>query len=244
MLCSLIVLGSLAFSLTYYRNDLRQLLRMFFLTAVLIGALLALRHSLGRARRRLGKWLSRAKEESKETVVEERPDLDRARDEALARAQRLHDEKAEDYESRVAGPRRVRKLEKNERKSIYFRGFGAHEGRTLGEASGGAGAGSCDQGAESRDGHVTDDDVIGEGDRSGRKVWLAVQLPTRTLRSQFHISQTMKVVYSWLEEEGEVLPGQVLITPHPRQLLDDRGRTLEDYGITMDTKLFLEELDD
>ena len=69
MLCSLIVLGSLAFSLTYYRNDLRQLLRMFFLTAVLIGALLALRHSLGRARRRLGKWLSRAKEESKETVV-------------------------------------------------------------------------------------------------------------------------------------------------------------------------------
>ena len=107
---------------------------------------------------------------------------------------------AEDYESRVAGPRRVRKLEKNERKSIYFRGFGAHEGRTLGEASGGAGAGSCDQGAgscdqgaESRDGHVTDDDVIGEGDRSGRKVWLAVQLATRTLRSQFHISQTMKV---------------------------------------------------
>ena len=93
----------------------------------------------------------------------------------------------------MAGPRRVRKLEKNERKSIYFRGFGAHEGRTLGEASGGAGAGSCDQGAESRDGHVADDDVIGEGDRSGRKVWLAVQLPTRTLRSQFHISQTMKV---------------------------------------------------
>ena len=44
-----------------------------------------------------------------------------------------------------------------------------------------------------RDGHVTDDDVIGEGDQSGRKVWLAVQLPTRTLRSQFHISQAMKV---------------------------------------------------
>ena len=52
------------------------------------------------------------------------------------------------------------------------------------------------------------------------------------------------MVYSWLEEEGEVLPGQVLITPHPRQLLDDWGRTLEDYGITMDTKLFLEELED
>ena len=72
----------------------------------------------------------------------------------------------------MAGPRRVRKLEKNERKSIYFRGFGAHEGRTLGGASGSTGAGSCDQGAVSRDGHVTDD-VIGEGDpdQGGRCGW-------------------------------------------------------------------------
>ena len=51
---------------------------------------------------------------------------------------------------------------------------------------------SSDQGAESHDSHVIDD-VISEGDQSGRKVWLAVQLPDRTLRRQFHITQTMKV---------------------------------------------------
>ena len=97
---------------------------------------------------------------------------------------------AVDYEARVAGPRRERKLEENERKMRYLRGFGKDEGRTVGY---GSGAGSCDQGAESHDSHVTDDDVIGEGDQSGRRVWLAVQLPTRTVHHQFHISQTMKV---------------------------------------------------
>ena len=88
----------------------------------------------------------------------------------------------------MAGPRRARKLEESERKNRYFRGFGSNEGRTVGVAS----SESHDQGAESRDSHVIDD-VISEGDQSGRKVWLAVQLPDRTLRRQFHITQTMKV---------------------------------------------------
>ena len=69
LLCTLVVVGSLALSLAYYRNDLRQLLRMFFLVAILIGALLVLRHSLGRARRRLSKWLTRDKKEERETIV-------------------------------------------------------------------------------------------------------------------------------------------------------------------------------
>ena len=69
LLCTLAVVGSLALSLAYYRDDLRQLLRMFFLAAVLIGALLVLRHSLRRVRRRLSKWLTRDKKEERETIV-------------------------------------------------------------------------------------------------------------------------------------------------------------------------------
>ena len=53
-----------------------------------------------------------------------------------------------------------------------------------------------------------------------------------------------QVVYRWLEREGEISPGQVLLTPHSRQLLDDRDLTLEDYGITMDTRLILEDIED
>ena len=53
-----------------------------------------------------------------------------------------------------------------------------------------------------------------------------------------------QVVYQWLKREGHDTRGHVLITPHPRHLLDDRGRTLQQYGITMDTKLILEELVD
>ena len=74
------------------------------------------------------------------------------------------------------------------------------------------------------------------------RIW-AIPSPFRT-SSNHTVSPHYKVVYSWLEREGVVSPSHVLITPHSRQLLDDRGRTLEEYGVTMDTKLVLEELED
>ena len=47
--------------------------------------------------------------------------------------------------------------------------------------------------SQSSDGdHMTDDDII-DGDQSGKLVWVAVRVRDRTVRSQFHISQTMKV---------------------------------------------------
>ena len=70
LLVSVAVVAALTLSLVYYRHDLRQLLRMLFLVSILFGALLAFRHSLGRARRRLRKWWSRGKED-RETVVGE-----------------------------------------------------------------------------------------------------------------------------------------------------------------------------
>lgn len=65
-LCTAAVATPLVFSLAYYRNDLRQLLRIFFLGIVLFGALLTLRHSLRRALLRLNGWLSRGKKEEEE----------------------------------------------------------------------------------------------------------------------------------------------------------------------------------
>ena len=52
------------------------------------------------------------------------------------------------------------------------------------------------------------------------------------------------MVYTWLESKGHTTRHHVLVTPHTRQLLNDKGRTLEEYGITMDTRLVLEEQDD
>ena len=47
-----------------------------------------------------------------------------------------------------------------------------------------------------------------------------------------------------MESQGVATHHQVLTMPHPRQLLDDRGCTLEECGITVDTRLVLEEKDD
>ena len=52
------------------------------------------------------------------------------------------------------------------------------------------------------------------------------------------------MVYKWAESQGVDTHCHVLTMPHPRQLLDDRGCTLEECGITMDTRLVLEEADD
>ena len=41
--------------------------------------------------------------------------------------------------------------------------------------------------------------------------------------------------------QGVATHHYVLTIPHPRQLLDDRECTLEKCGITMDTRLVLEE---
>ena len=132
---------------------------------------------------------------------------------------------AHDFERRVAGPRRERKLGEAERKMRHIRGFG-DDGEVLG---GQISPGGPDRGAsrllqsrgdqsqsvagsrdsrvtgsdqspvrsESRDSHMTDDDDVGEGDQSGNPIWILVRLPDRTLRKQFYTSQTVKVlVYS------------------------------------------------
>ena len=65
-LCTVAVAAPLVLSLAYYRNDLRQLLRILFLGVVLFGALLTIRHSLRRALLRLNGWLSRGKKEEEE----------------------------------------------------------------------------------------------------------------------------------------------------------------------------------
>ena len=51
-----------------------------------------------------------------------------------------------------------------------------------------------DQTAESHDDHMTGDDIVSEGDQSGKLVWVAVRLPDRTIRNQFYTSQTVKVL--------------------------------------------------
>ena len=71
--CSVVVVAPIALSLAYYRNDLRQLLRIVFLIVVLIGTLLTLRHSLRRARRRMRGWWTSEKED--EDVVSKFPYL-------------------------------------------------------------------------------------------------------------------------------------------------------------------------
>ena len=129
-----------------------------------------------------------------------------------------------DYETRVAGPRRERKLKEREKKMRELRGF-MGEGNIVGggPTEGAQGrdisrlvqvqvddhsqsvaescddhvmecAGSSEQSPESPDDHMTnEDDIISEGDQSGKLVWVAVRLPERTIRSQFFTSQTMKV---------------------------------------------------
>ena len=66
LFCTVAVAAPVALSIAYYRNDLRQLLRVLFLLAVLFGAFLTVRHSLGRARQRLKRWLSGGKRHSKD----------------------------------------------------------------------------------------------------------------------------------------------------------------------------------
>ena len=63
LFCTVAVVAPVAFSLAYYRNDLRQLLRALFLIGILFGALLTLRHALRRARLRLREWLKTKEEE-------------------------------------------------------------------------------------------------------------------------------------------------------------------------------------
>ena len=66
LFCTMVVVIPVALSVAFYRNDLRQLLRMLFLVAVLFGAFLTLRHSLRRARLRLKRWLTSRKQETEE----------------------------------------------------------------------------------------------------------------------------------------------------------------------------------
>ena len=114
---------------------------------------------------------------------------------------------AHDFERRVAGPRREWKLGEAERKMRHIRGFG-DDGEVLG---GQISPGGPDRGASrllqshgdqsqsvagSRDGHMTDDDDVGEGDQSGNLIWILLRLPDRTLRKQFYTSQTVKVLYA------------------------------------------------
>ena len=63
LFCTVAVVAPVAFSLAYYRNDLRQLLRALFLVGILFGALLTFRHALRRARHRLRGWLKTKEEE-------------------------------------------------------------------------------------------------------------------------------------------------------------------------------------
>ena len=131
-------------------------------------------------------------------------------------------EQAREYESRVAGPRRERKMEERERRMRDIRGFRGQGDIVGGGATEGAHSTgvsrliqdddqsqpvtgshdnhvnecgrSSDQTPESCDHHMTnDDDIISDGDQSGKLVWVAVRLPERTIRSQFYTSQTMKV---------------------------------------------------
>lgn len=66
LFCSIAVVAPLALSLAYYRDDLRQLLRILFLAAVLFGIILTVRHSVRLAQRRLKRWLGTGKKEGEE----------------------------------------------------------------------------------------------------------------------------------------------------------------------------------
>ena len=112
---------------------------------------------------------------------------------------------AEDYDQRVGRPRRERKLEETEKKMRYIRGF-VGEGETVGGRGEGVSRLLDDQSQSveertqsggSHDSHVTSDDVTGEGDQSGKQIWIAVQLPSgKSLQSQFYTSQTIKVSFT------------------------------------------------
>lgn len=61
LLCTVAVITPVAISLAYYRNDLRQLLRIVFLAVILIGAFLTVRHTFRRGRQWLKKRLNNGK---------------------------------------------------------------------------------------------------------------------------------------------------------------------------------------
>lgn len=66
LFCSIAVVATLAVSLAYYRDDLRQLLRILFLAAVLFGIILTVRHSVRLALRRLMRWLGTGRQDGED----------------------------------------------------------------------------------------------------------------------------------------------------------------------------------
>lgn len=155
---------------------------------------------------------------------------------------------AEDFERRVAGPRREQKLKELESKMRAIRGL-KDEGVVLGGESGSS--------------RLLEDDFEGEG--SGW-VTIALKLPDRSARRKFRITQRVQVwdictwafslfvhvvvscfvqsLYTWLDSLGYSSDEFLLTTLFPKNILDDKQQTLEQVGLTNDTTLAVEERND
>jgi hypothetical protein len=199
---------------------------------------------------------------------------------------------ADDFEQRVAAPRREQKLQQLEEKMKSIRGFRG-EGSVVGSSSTGGETsrlmGEHDQVIRRRNveqrregaSHVTgtnqSDSESEEENEEGRLITVVLKLPSKSVQKQFRTSYKIKVsgnppeangtnktlshslthslthslplplspwlqcLYRWLQSLGYSPRFYCLATTLPRQLLLDTQQTLEQYGLSRDTVLALEE---